>query len=95
MSCIEKMSIQGIRSFGPDDRDKGVIIFFSPLTLILGPNGTGKTVGPYDALIFIAHEFYLWYYHFFNIQYQGSNKCFRVIRNTSILIVLLLLNFLC
>lgn len=38
------MSIQGIRSFGPDDKDKGIISFFMPLTLILGPNGTGKTV---------------------------------------------------
>lgn len=44
MSKIEKMSIQGIRSFGPDDSDKGIISFFTPLTLILGPNGTGKTV---------------------------------------------------
>lgn len=37
------MSIQGIRSFGPEDRDRGVITFYTPLTLILGPNGTGKT----------------------------------------------------
>lgn len=44
MSRIEKLSIQGIRSFGPNDRDKGIIQFFQPLTLILGPNGTGKTV---------------------------------------------------
>ncbi|CAL1284740.1 unnamed protein product [Larinioides sclopetarius] len=41
MSMIEKMSITGIRSFGPDDRQ--VIEFFRPLTLILGPNGCGKT----------------------------------------------------
>ncbi|GAB1599065.1 DNA repair protein RAD50-like [Argonauta hians] len=43
MSTLEKMSIQGIRSFGPDDSDKQVISFFCPLTLILGQNGTGKT----------------------------------------------------
>lgn len=43
MSKIEKMSIQGIRSFGPEDKEKQVITFFTPLTLILGPNGTGKT----------------------------------------------------
>ncbi|ESP01816.1 hypothetical protein LOTGIDRAFT_139048 [Lottia gigantea] len=43
MSSIEKMSIQGIRSFGPEEQDKQVIQFFKPLTLILGPNGTGKT----------------------------------------------------
>lgn len=45
MSTIERMSIQGIRSFGPDGEDKQIIQFFTPLTLILGPNGTGKTVG--------------------------------------------------
>jgi len=44
MSSIERMSIQGIRSFGTSDQDKGYILFFAPLTLILGPNGTGKTV---------------------------------------------------
>jgi len=44
MSTLQKMSIQGIRSFGPDDKDKQVMVFFNPLTLILGPNGTGKTV---------------------------------------------------
>ncbi|KAJ8311256.1 hypothetical protein KUTeg_011191 [Tegillarca granosa] len=43
MSLIEEMSIQGIRSFGPDDGNKQIIEFFNPLTLILGPNGTGKT----------------------------------------------------
>lgn len=43
MSTIEKLSILGIRSFGPDDKDKQTITFFTPLTLILGPNGTGKT----------------------------------------------------
>ncbi|CAG2256237.1 RAD50 [Mytilus edulis] len=37
------MSVQGIRSFGPDDKEKQIIQFFTPLTLILGPNGTGKT----------------------------------------------------
>jgi len=44
MSSIERMSIQGIRSFGTSDQDRGIISFFAPLTLILGPNGTGKTV---------------------------------------------------
>ncbi|XP_064608041.1 LOW QUALITY PROTEIN: DNA repair protein RAD50-like [Liolophura sinensis] len=43
MSSIQKMAIQGVRSFGPEDKDKQVITFFTPLTLILGPNGTGKT----------------------------------------------------
>ncbi|XP_053391568.1 DNA repair protein RAD50-like, partial [Mercenaria mercenaria] len=43
MSTIEKMSILGIRSFGPEEKDKQTIQFCKPLTLILGPNGTGKT----------------------------------------------------
>ncbi len=42
MSSIEKMSILGIRSFSPEKHQ--VIEFFTPLTLIVGPNGTGKTV---------------------------------------------------
>ncbi|OON22732.1 hypothetical protein X801_01369 [Opisthorchis viverrini] len=35
------MSILGIRSFGHETPQK--IEFFTPVTLILGPNGTGKT----------------------------------------------------
>ncbi|XP_076033751.1 DNA repair protein RAD50-like [Oratosquilla oratoria] len=41
MSKILKMGISGIRSFGPDEQQK--IEFYSPLTLILGQNGCGKT----------------------------------------------------
>lgn len=43
MSKLEKLQIQGIRSFGPTDANKQMMSFFSPLTLILGSNGTGKT----------------------------------------------------
>ncbi|XP_033111365.1 DNA repair protein RAD50-like [Anneissia japonica] len=43
MSSINKLSIQGIRSFGQDDGDMQVVEFFSPLTLIVGQNGAGKT----------------------------------------------------
>ncbi|XP_071036985.1 DNA repair protein RAD50 [Parasteatoda tepidariorum] len=43
MSVIEKMSIMGIRSFGPEDHNRQMVEFFKPLTLILGPNGSGKT----------------------------------------------------
>ncbi|XP_030837044.1 DNA repair protein RAD50 [Strongylocentrotus purpuratus] len=43
MSSVEKLSIQGIRSFGQDDGDRQVIQFFHPLTLIVGQNGAGKT----------------------------------------------------
>ncbi|SSD60036.1 related to DNA repair protein RAD50 [Saccharomycodes ludwigii] len=41
MSSIYKLSIQGIRSFGADDRE--TIEFGKPLTLIVGTNGSGKT----------------------------------------------------
>ncbi|XP_065201828.1 DNA repair protein RAD50 [Planococcus citri] len=43
MSSIDRLLLQGIRSFGPDDRDKQGIKFSTPLTLILGQNGCGKT----------------------------------------------------
>jgi DNA repair protein RAD50 len=39
---IDMLEIQGIRSFGPGE--KQAMEFYTPLTLILGPNGTGKTV---------------------------------------------------
>ena len=41
MSSIEKMSIRGIRSFSPDREQ--VLAFYKPLTVIIGPNGCGKT----------------------------------------------------
>ena len=34
----------GIRSFGAADEQKAVVEFYSPLTLITGQNGAGKTV---------------------------------------------------
>ncbi|BFZ14970.1 hypothetical protein BsWGS_18009 [Bradybaena similaris] len=43
MSTLEKMRIQGIRSFGPNTGDDQQVTFFKPVTLIQGPNGTGKT----------------------------------------------------
>ncbi|KAI3976886.1 hypothetical protein MKX01_008744 [Papaver californicum] len=42
MSTVDKMLIKGIRSFDPEN--KHVITFFRPLTLIVGPNGVGKTM---------------------------------------------------
>lgn len=42
MALVERMSVLGIRSFGHESPQK--IEFFTPVTLILGPNGTGKTV---------------------------------------------------
>jgi len=42
MTTIDKLLIQGIRSFSPQNRN--IIEFYQPLTLIVGPNGAGKTV---------------------------------------------------
>ncbi|KAI1856867.1 uncharacterized protein JN550_013641 [Neoarthrinium moseri] len=41
MSKIDKLSISGVRSFAPMSRE--TLQFFSPLTLIVGYNGSGKT----------------------------------------------------
>lgn len=46
MSKIDKLSIRGIRSFDPGQEVK--IEFFTPLTLIQGQNGSGKTVSIED-----------------------------------------------
>ncbi|XP_046392012.1 DNA repair protein RAD50 [Ischnura elegans] len=43
MTRVEKLSILGVRSFGNEDEDWQTIKFLSPLTLILGQNGCGKT----------------------------------------------------
>jgi len=43
MAQIKKLQLQGVRSFGPDEGDRQNVEFFSPLTLILGQNGCGKT----------------------------------------------------
>ncbi|KAF7288559.1 AAA-23 domain-containing protein [Mycena chlorophos] len=41
MSALNKLAIRGIRSF--DDKQISVIEFFSPVTVIVGHNGSGKT----------------------------------------------------
>ena len=41
MSRLDKLSIRGIRSYEPDEPQ--VIQFFTPLTVIVGKNGCGKT----------------------------------------------------
>lgn len=41
MASLEKLAIRGIRSF--DDKQISVIEFFSPVTVIVGHNGSGKT----------------------------------------------------
>jgi hypothetical protein len=42
MTTLRKLSIQGIRSYS--DQSAEVIEFFKPLTIIVGANGSGKTV---------------------------------------------------
>ena len=46
------MQIQGIRSYPP--HESAVIEFQTPLTLIVGKNGTGKTVRTFYSLFIIA-----------------------------------------
>jgi DNA repair protein RAD50 len=41
MSSLDKLAIRGIRSF--DDKHISIIQFFSPVTVIVGHNGSGKT----------------------------------------------------
>jgi DNA repair protein RAD50 len=41
MAHLDKLAIRGIRSF--DDKEISVIQFFSPVTVIVGHNGSGKT----------------------------------------------------
>lgn len=41
-AALEKLAIRGIRSF--DDKRTEVIEFFTPVTVIVGQNGSGKTV---------------------------------------------------
>src|SRR5882762_1132491 len=41
MASLNKLAIRGIRSF--DDKQISVIEFFSPVTVIVGHNGSGKT----------------------------------------------------
>lgn len=41
MAHLDKLAIRGIRSF--DDKEIAVMEFFSPVTVIVGHNGSGKT----------------------------------------------------
>ena len=41
-AALEKLAIRGIRSF--DDKRVEVVQFFTPVTVIVGQNGSGKTV---------------------------------------------------
>jgi len=41
MACIEKLAIRGIRAFSPEREQ--AIEFQTPLTMIVGANGCGKT----------------------------------------------------
>ena len=41
MAHLDKLAIRGIRSFG--EKECAVIEFFSPVTVIVGHNGSGKT----------------------------------------------------
>ena len=53
MSRIDQLSIQGIRNFAPENPE--VIKFEPPVTLILGKNGSGKTVSTLFLIISSRH----------------------------------------
>eukprot|EP00756_Hemistasia_phaeocysticola_P032492 Hpha_TRINITY_DN16409_c0_g6::TRINITY_DN16409_c0_g6_i1::g.162693::m.162693/K10866/RAD50; DNA repair protein RAD50 len=42
-SCIEQLSVTGVRSFDPDPTERQHVVFHKPVTFIVGPNGSGKT----------------------------------------------------
>lgn len=77
-----QMLIKGIRSFSPDNNE--VIVFYKPLTLIVGHNGAGKTVSCANflhfecQLVFYKHPYFtnasLWTY-FLN---QTIIECLRM-----------------
>lgn len=68
MSKIDSLSIRGIRSFNP--HDVNTIEFFTPLTLICGHNGSGKTVS-------LKHEkFFSFFFQFYSIQ-QTIIECLK------------------
>ena len=48
-ASLNKLAIRGIRSF--DDKHVQVIEFYSPLTVIVGHNGSGKTVSEASASV--------------------------------------------
>lgn len=50
MSRIDQLSIQGVRNFSSDSAE--VIRFEPPVTLILGKNGSGKTVSTLEGTTF-------------------------------------------
>nr|CAD7262426.1 unnamed protein product [Timema shepardi] len=43
MSKLDSIYLQGVRSYGPFDDDGQSVKFISPITLIMGQNGCGKT----------------------------------------------------
>ena len=59
MSKIDRMMIQGIRSFGPEKGE--TIQFTAPLTLIVGWNGSGKTTWSYAFDASRSRSFDTWF----------------------------------
>ena len=55
MSTINSLTIQGIRSYPTDEPT--TVKFFKPLTLIVGSNGSGKTVKKIKAYPIISIQF--------------------------------------
>lgn len=56
MAMIHKMKIMGIRSYSPEG---SVIEFQTPLTIIVGHNGTGKTVSVTTPITLLCTNLFL------------------------------------
>jgi DNA repair protein RAD50 len=67
MTTIEKLQIQGIRSFAPSN-SRNVIEFYKPLTIIVGHNGAGKTV---------MTTVLLFHFGFFSLAFQTIIECLK------------------
>ncbi len=51
MSRIKNLEIRGIRSFDPNETQ--AMTFYTPLTIIVGKNGCGKTVKHSFLILFL------------------------------------------
>ena len=71
MISIDKLSIQGIRSFNP--REVSTIDFYKPLTIIVGHNGKKNQLTSIIFFINLEFENLFWI--------QGAGKTVKLIKN--------------
>ena len=71
MAYLEQLRIAGIRSYGQADDETALIRFLRPLTILSGPNGSGKTVRELKKITFPPQKLI----HFSNCLNLKLNKC--------------------